>query len=612
VITVSIDLDEFCRQMPLEALDWLFARAIMRLSGDHNPYLGLAAALVSRVSGQGHVCLDLEASDSVIISETEGRSRPLPAPTAAQWRKHLEASIAVGRPGDFRPLILDGRRLYLHRYWHYENELAQSILRRCHEPPIPVAEPRFTQTLTALFGARESAQHRAARRAATRRFSIISGGPGSGKTYTIARIILLLKTLAAGAPHVIRLAAPTGKAAARMREAVENAMRECSHPAETAWIETSVDTCDASTLHRLLGYSPTNGRFAYSAENHLPADAVIVDEASMIDLELMAALIRALPPAARLVLVGDKDQLASVEAGALLGDMCHGIGGPLRSNLRPNKNDAPLRHSITVLDKPYRFDPGGGIASLSGAINAGEAQAAIALLTRGKTSEVEFRPITHRQALAAALEEEVLKQLAPLYRATEAGEALAGLNRFRILAVVRQGPFGVIQLNALVEQILRQHGWIDPRHDAWYPLRPVMVARNDYTAGLFNGDVGITFAGPSPPNDSTVQVAFADGHGGVTFLAPHQLPAHETVYAMTVHKSQGSEFERVVVVLPDQDLPLLTRELLYTAVTRARGSVAIWGDPQLVAAAVRRRIRRASGLREALWGVDAAETESIL
>jgi exodeoxyribonuclease V alpha subunit len=163
-----------------------------------------------------------------------------------------------------------------------------------------------------------------------------------------------------------------------------------------------------------------------------------------------------------------------------------------------------------------------------------------------------------------------------------------------------------------VEQILRRHGWIDPRHDAWYPLRPVMVTRNDYIAGLFNGDVGIAFTRPSTQGDSAVQVAFAGGHGGVDFLAPHQLPAHETVYAMTVHKSQGSEFDRVVVVLPDQDLPLLTRELLYTAVTRARGSVAIWGDPQLVAAAVRRRIRRASGLREALWGVDAAEAERIL
>ncbi|MBR9981849.1 MAG: exodeoxyribonuclease V subunit alpha [Desulfatitalea sp.] len=609
----NIHIPTLFQDRPLNAIDWVFARTVQRLGRCTDPWVGLAAALVSRAAGEGHVCLDLAAAHGPAVAGV-ARMPDGPVPeTPEQWRGRLCACAAIGIPGDFRPLILDGERLYLHRYWHNEDSLTRSILARCGPPAEAVPEAELATALATIFADSDAGQQRAARVAASRWFSVISGGPGTGKTYTVARIIRLLQALHPQRPLTIHLAAPTGKAAARLQASVQAVFATGSESVDGG----AAKIHPAQTLHRLLGFMPAGAKFRYHADNPLPSDVVIVDEASMIDLALMVRLMAALSAQTRLVLVGDKDQLASVEAGAVLGDICYGVsrgvdgnggsGGPDsgRRAAAVVTDDAAysLRAQIAVLERSYRFDARGGIGALSRAINAGQPEAALALLGDRDQETIGLTPLDGWAALAAGLEERVLAAFGPLFEGGGPGAALETLNRFRILCAVRKGPFGVEAMNGYVEQVLRAHGRIPPAAAApspWYSGRPVMITRNDYYQGLFNGDVGVALDSASGAEHS-VRVAFPDGQDHFKQLARHQLPGHETVYAMTVHKSQGSEFDHVVLVLPDQDLPLLTRELIYTAATRARQTLHIWAPPKLLALAVTRKIQRSSGLRDALW-----------
>jgi exodeoxyribonuclease V alpha subunit len=514
--------------------------------------------------------------------------------------------MAVGAPGDFCPLILDGHRLYLHRYWRYEQELAQSILERCSQPPLfPDHDPAIAAALAQIFPDTASDQAKAARVATMNRFSIISGGPGTGKTYTVAKIILLLQALCPERALNIFLAAPTGKAAARLQAAVDDLLKNDRQQRVTPALQS------AQTLHRLLGYSPATAKFHYHAEHPLPADAIIVDEASMIDLVLMRQLIRSVHAHSRLILVGDKDQLASVEAGAVLGDMCHGIGlsaamhhpDSADQEVKKDATRRPLRSHIAVLERSYRFDAQSGIGALSRAINAGDSQKVLSLLGDPHTPAIEFRPLADWASSAKRREDEIMAAIGPLFDCLDPSAAFDHLNRFKILCAVRKGPYGVEAMNRWIEQIMRRGGRIPPSsgfQSDWYTGRPVMVTRNDYFHGLFNGDLGIAMQSAGGTYDG-LQVVFPGSDGGFKALMPQQLPDHQTVYAMTIHKSQGSEFERVMIVLPEDNNRLLTRELIYTAVTRARRSIVIWAHPDVLARAVERPIRRASGLREMLW-----------
>jgi exodeoxyribonuclease V alpha subunit len=363
----------------------------------------------------------------------------------------------------------------------------------------------------------------------------------------------------------------------------------------------------ATTLHRLLGYMPSTGRFRYDADHPLPVDGVIVDEASMVDMGLMARLMAAMPPRARLILVGDKDQLSSVEAGAVLGDICFGISNFLPgtrsspSNGEPGGNPPALQRRIVVLTQNYRFGSQSGIAALCQAINQGDSKKCLSLLSNTDYPDIALRPLYNWRDLKSMLTLEIITQIAPMFKMPSAAEALKHFGRFRFLAALRKGSFGVPAINALIEEVLKRHGLILGEPGQWYPFRPLMITSNDYLNELFNGDVGMVQRADDDPQ-KIVQVVFEDGKGGFRHLSPHQLPPHETVFAMTVHKSQGSEFDNVFLILPHRDAPVLTRELIYTAVTRARKSVTIWGDPDLLANAIQRRIQRASGLREALWG----------
>jgi len=347
----------------------------------------------------------------------------------------------------------------------------------------------------------------------------------------------------------------------------------------------------------------------------MPYDVVIVDEASMVDLPLMAKLVTALKNDARLILLGDRDQLASVEAGAVLGDLC-GTGtemlyspefcrlvertsGAVFQNASIEVQFPPLTDILVILKKNYRFLASSGIGHLATAINAGNGEQALALLSIDTAQDIKWRDLDLPAALKKALASEITEGYRHYLAAGTAEEALSRFDGFRVLCALREGPYGVIAVTKLIEEILVEHRLIDV-HNRWYKGRPVIVTTNDYSMKLFNGDVGIVF--PDSDLAGTPRVYFPTADGGVRKVSPVRLPAHETVYAMTVHKSQGSEFERVLLLLPDHDSELLSRELIYTGITRARSEVEVRGVKEVFAAAVARRIERKSGLGDALWG----------
>lgn len=599
-----MDLDTLYNSGLLNEIDRAFGELIHRISETRDPWVALAAGLVSRASAEGDACLDLAfvCEHGIQAAETD-RKIPLGI-SLGQWRNILSSSSVVGNKNDNTPMILDGKRLYLQRYWNYEHQVADAIQNRC-KPLTSETCQTVAKTIPAqLVGEGDPEQLQAVHKALNQRFTVITGGPGTGKTTTIARIILLLYHLESGKTLDIVLAAPTGKAAARMQDALDSTFKVLLRDDP---VQLQVGRLKSQTLHRLLGALPGRTQYRYHQENPLPADVIIVDEASMIDLALMAKLMQAVSPSAKLILVGDKDQLASVEAGSVMGDICAGISDDngskkhhvSKSNAVAGKN---LADHIVVLEKSYRFSAGSGIGQLASAIKAGEGRQALALLEDPEKRDIVFNSISGVPELKNALRQVVSDEIVPAFTMDEAHHRLRHFNTIRILSPVRKGPFGVAALNLMVENVLGRLGCIQRlpmREGQWYPGRPVMLKRNDYHRSLFNGDVGIAMADSGEP--FPIRVAFIEAGGGIQWLTPEQLPAHETVYAMTVHKSQGTEFNKVVLVLPDRDVPLLTRELIYTAVTRARRHVEIWGDPHILIAAVERRIHRASGLRLALW-----------
>ncbi|MBI5013917.1 MAG: exodeoxyribonuclease V subunit alpha [Deltaproteobacteria bacterium] len=606
----------------LTDLDVHFAGLLRRL-GEDTPEVLLAAALASRATGEGHVCVSLaDAAEDL----AEVGAAP-PAPDA--WGEVLRASRAVGAPGEFRPLVLDGAgRLYLYRYFAYERDLAEDLAARAaREPGAPdlgwakEALGRFFPRPPSLPPEEPDAQKLAAAVTLMKSLCVLSGGPGTGKTTTVVRILALLQEQAGDRPLRVALAAPTGKAAARLQEAVRGARAglPCAEAVRRAIPE------EASTLHRLLGSRPGSPEFRHGRENPLPHDVVVVDEVSMVDLALMAKLTRALRPEARLILLGDRDQLASVEAGAVLGDLCdtgrdHGysegfartleeltgkaVGGTGTGNRERGTGNARLRDCLALLRWSYRFGGSGGIGAASRAVNEGRSDDALsALSVGGQVGQVGWRPAPTPAGLAAALEERVTEAFGPGLRAADPSEAFRSFARFRILCGRREGPYGVAAVNRAVENGLSRRGLLEPGRE-WYAGRPVLVTRNDYGLRLYNGDVGLAL--PDAGAGGALRVFFVAADGGVRRLAPLRLPACETAYAMTVHRSQGSEFEEVLLLLGAHPSRVLTRELVYTGLTRARSRVEVWGTEEVLRAAVRARTRRASGLRDALWGPDGA------
>jgi exodeoxyribonuclease V alpha subunit len=602
----------------LGALDVHFARGMLRLAGEHDEALALAAALVSRQVQAGHVCLDLALlcrGELALDVDADLPEDELRWPELGEWLAALRKSALVGTRDANTPLHLDPRgRLYLRRYLEHERAVADAVRSRAAQRGGDLDARLLQAGLDRLFGAtpprrpgkrqldlfsRPEApeprdgpdlQRRAAERAVSSRFCVISGGPGTGKTSTVVKILALLveQALACGQqPPRTHLLAPTGKAAARLSEAIRQAKATLALRAE---VRAAIAE-QASTIHRALGARPGSARYRHDRESPLATDLVIVDEASMVDLALMARLLDAIPARARVILLGDKNQLASVEAGAVLGDIC-GTG------LASARSDSPLAQRIVHLTHSYRYRDRSGIGRLAEAINAADVAGALALLAEPEVPDVSLVQTADPASLLELLLPAVQDAFAPFFAAPGAELKLEALERYRVLCAHRRGRYGQVAINAAIEASFREVGLIAPQRER-YTGRPILVTQNDQQARLFNGDVGILLEDPAEP--SRLHACFRASDGQLREIAAARLPPHESVYAMSVHKSQGSEFDTVAIVLPSEPSPILSRELLYTAITRARSKVVIYGTPAVIGAAIERAVVRASGLREALW-----------
>jgi exodeoxyribonuclease V alpha subunit len=563
-----------------------------------------ATRLLVALELRGHTRLPLSQGCGAALAEAGLAAEPwaheLPADVAAARAAWAGCPLVATEPGadTAAPLVLQSRALALRRHWHDERRAAARLHERLQARGDAADAATLAPLLDALFppragtAAAEDAQRQAAVVAARGRVAVITGGPGTGKTWTAARVLVLLQALHGTEPLRLSLAAPTGKAAARLRQSIEAALQPGGHPVPEAiararaTVAAALAAQPARTLHATLGSRPGTRRFVHGAGQPLATDLLLVDEASMVHGEMLTALLEALPATARLVLLGDRDQLASVEAGAVMAELCT-AGSAL----------APQTVTLTA---GHRFD--GPIAELAAAANRGDTAAAHALLGAGHDA-LHMLPLpTPAPLLALATGDQGHGPFVALLRQRPADATafepwavavLRALDGFRLLAALREGPVGVMTLNARLTDALG----FRPGTDGWFEGRPVMATRNEPQLDVFNGDVGVALA---PPGGGALRVWFPDGPA-LRSVAAARLAAVETAWAMTVHKSQGSEFGHVALVMPGEDSPVLTREWVYTGLTRARRRLTLAGpQPALLAQALARRTRRFSGLGEAL------------
>lgn len=651
----------------LTAADARLAKRLGRIAGDDDPAVLLGAALALRGPRYGHVCVDLDRVAELVAveprlpgdaggdlpgaaGEVSGEVGELPWPTLSSWQAALLGSPLVRTSSrGATPLVLDGGRLYLDRYWRYEEDLATALHHRATTWSAPTA-PSATELMTwldELFGPVDGLdrQRLAAAVGLTRGLTVIAGGPGTGKTYTVARVLALLHRAALAAaderPLRVALVAPTGKAAARLQESLREALGTL-HLAPG--VRDAMERTPASTIHRLLGVSRgSRTRFRHDAHHPLPHDVVIVDEASMVSLPLMAKLVDAVRDDARLILLGDRDQLASVEAGAAFGDICGPDGSRPTLRLSPGTaagldaamggqligahevaEEPGIWDAVVRLDRFRRFSSGSSLAAVAAAIQAADTDVdrVLELLEPstvrplpggGGTDESEavaelLDPAQRPDAAHTALELAVSSYAEVVRLALAEGattRVLEGLARLRVLCARRRGGDGVAAWNRRIEaRLAAEVEGFDPSR-RWYLGRPILITENDHGLRLYNGDVGIVVEDARRPG--TPVAAFWTTDGDIRTLSPARLPACETTFAMTIHKSQGSQFEDVVVVLPPEPSPVLTRELIYTAVTRARRRAVLVGTSAVLRAALDRPVQRASGLQQRLWTLPSSD-----
>ena len=661
-------LERWCAAGWLREVDRVFADFLLREAPDADGLLLLGAALASHQLGRGHVCVDLAAT----IADAEATLAIPPEPldlaqlaelpatpadvlqgvTLAAWQSALRHPLLNADGAGTSPLVLVATRLYLRRFWEHERTVRTAIQARLAADAAldEAAAPEVRRMLDALFprDARTPPtdwQKLSCALALRSRFAVITGGPGTGKTTTVVKLLALLQHLAlhdaqrAGRPLRIRLAAPTGKAAARLNTSIANAVQGLSldHVPDPEAVRRAIPT-EVTTVHRLMGTVGGMRRFRHDALNRLPLDVLVLDEASMVALETMAAVLEALPNGARLVLLGDKDQLASVEAGGVLGELCRRADDghylpQVRDWLQATSGEQiaenfvdpggqPLDQAVAKLRHSYRFDRESGIGQLAAAVNAGRLDEVAAIRAADHRDlawlDLDARgsalrrlvleggrqgadgPVGHAHYL------QVLRARQPALDApAEAFDAwahavLQAHGQFQLLCAVRKGEHGVERLNEQVARLLHKEGWIAATH-GWYLGRPVMVTRNDYGLGLMNGDVGVTLqravaAEAGAPPEWAPRVAFPGPDGGIRWVSPTRLQDVETVFAMTVHKSQGSEFTHVALLLPEAGSRVLTRELVYTGITRAKSWFTIAGPHAILQEAVERPTRRTGGL----------------
>lgn len=612
-MTESLNL---LRQHGFSELACQFAAFIDRKESGQHPEVSLTAGLLTEAMAQGHVCLNLKD-----LPESVQPLADLLPDNVDEWIYQLRAGYSVGQPGDYKPLILtDDGLLYLYRYWLDERDVAQAIRQRLHG----VADldlDQLNQNLADWHNPIDGIdwQKVAVAIALSRHLAVISGGPGTGKTTIVLKILQCLQNQSPD--YRIGLAAPTGKAAARLQQSISR-----QQPLEV------------KTLHRMLGITERNDQGRYNAERPLPVDVLIIDEASMIDISLMAKLMRALPEKARLILLGDSQQLASVESGAVLANLSESEQGTfsgdfigqfpalgledhtaasaaslptptdpsLRTAVKQSslkleswadtekdvtiQEEAILTDSFVRLQHSYRFDKDSLIGQLADKVNAGQADQVIDRLH--KAGESSWLPADEYN-----LQNTLSQGYQAFVEAVENDESprkiLQAFDQFRFLAALKQGPQSVTSVNRMMSRFLARRGWRTSQ--TFYPGRPIMITRNDYRQQLFNGDIGVILRGA----DGQLKACFDFGED-LRWVGLNRLPTHETVFAMTVHKSQGSEFDAISILLPDEPSPILNRELLYTAITRAREHFILLASEPVLKQAINRRHIRESGLARAL------------
>lgn len=626
--------DALWRAGALRTLDHAFAQSLRRLDADTDPQVLAATALTSLAVAQGHAALDLSAPGRVVDDAlaahrmAEDSVELPPWPTLAQWQQVLSASRWVAQPAHRHdiadagaPLVLEGGLLYLRRYREYERRLAAGLQRIATALPAPSSVDALAPLFAKLFApapelATDDADHqaRAAALALRHGLLLITGGPGTGKTTTIARVLVLLAALAQQTqqePPRIALAAPTGRAAERMAQSLRHARALLDAQGLPAPLLDALPS-GASTLHRLLGTIPDSPQFRHNADNPLSHSIIVVDEASMVDLPLMTKLVEAVPDGARLILLGDADQLPSVEAGDVLAAILRAAGdgdafdavdaqalAPLLGTRMASLSASPsvFAGRRVHLQRGYRQQGDFDLAPLAQAVRAGDADASLALLRAGQLRGVHFHP-TQEDPLQPP-GQALLTHWRALATQDDPAHALAQSAQLRLLTAVREGPQGARTLNARIEQQLQgqRSGLARGLGEAYFHGRLLLITENSYTHRLFNGDIGICLR-----DDSGRVVAWfpGSGDGALRAFHPATLPAHESAFAMTVHKAQGSEFDAVWLALPARDNRVLSRELIYTGITRARRQLHLLANESVMRVALSRHASRWSGLQQRL------------
>jgi exodeoxyribonuclease V alpha subunit len=610
------------KENTINSADIAFADLTLTLAASKSDALWCASVLASAAVQNGDVCVTLTYVADKVAGGVDSTASENSTATinAKSIRDELLTSgvVQTAEVPVTLPLVLDGAdRLYLARYWQLERELAEMLLSLLNatsgEPPVTpsmaLLNDLFPPLLPLLPPPPPDWQRVASVVAARQRLCVITGGPGTGKTRTVARLLAVLQAQACQ-PLRIALLAPTGKAAARLLESLRGEVSQLQQQG------LSLEMPDvASTLHRALGYQPGRRGFKHNAGFPLPFDLVLVDEASMVDLSLMYALLSALDEHTRLVLLGDRDQLASVEAGNVLGDIV-GTASPEHYSVEqrdvlieccegfdavgPVEPAGGMADAIVELRHSYRFDAKSGIGRFASAVNGGDATTAIEIGEDGNYSDLSF--ISPENTV---LNEQLAQQAVPValnvINSETVADALAASLSYRVLCALYHGPRGVEAINRFIESRLVRQGHMQP-NQLWYKGRPILITRNDPGTALYNGDTGLIWPDANGHMMAWFADADANNNNGVRPVAPGRLPAHQTCYAMTVHKTQGSEFSHVLLVLPEPPHTLLTRDLLYTGITRARTEAEIYGSEDAIRVGCEAKRERASGLRDRLWG----------
>ena len=595
---------DFVQDYPgVTEIDFYLARSVTQALGKvDDQLLFFTIVACSQSLREGHSCLQLSdwAGDSYWQIETtlNENASGFQFPGEPEWCQHLN-SLSIS-PAAGHPVVYENNRFYLRRYWLFEDELANAIKRFTRT--LAFDQAKAVSTLALLFNSDEAIdwQMVSAANALDKQFSIVTGGPGTGKTTTVTKLLITLCEVFE-TPFNIKMVAPTGKAAQRLTESIQSAKNTLQ--GINGLSETSLSSVpqEATTIHRLLGVIPNHYEFRYNQKNKLTLDILLVDEASMVDLPLMARLFRALPEHARVIFLGDSNQLPSVAAGSVLADIApvpHPGYSPANVKLMkaltrynlPESSDSSIDY-LTTLTKSYRFKEDGGIGRLAKSIIEGQANNSWAQLNQ---PDIEVS-LCSEPSFSTWLNKLVASSYLTLHKQEDAGAALSQFSTFRILAATRVGDKGVDAINIAIDRYIKRTMGL-PANALSYHACPVLITENNYECGLYNGDIGIIWK-----YEGRLQAAFPDASGGLSWFSLSRLPKYELVYAMTIHKTQGSEFNALALVLPDYISPILSRELLYTGITRARASLEINSSKRIWLSAVKKKVSRNSGLYNKLF-----------